>query len=188
MSISSIESYGQTSSIYGTSTKTNPANSAISLGANPADTVQISSEAKAMYEKAQAEKVQASSQNLTNDGLDPNKDIEVWQVPSWMADFGALYTPDMSGPSEIGWGLGTVTVQGKEYQHNSDWEEYFESINTHYDDTMEDNGINGIIDHYNQVIYDQERSAELKEDFYSRLEADVELQELMDKLGVFMPA
>ncbi len=62
MSISSIESYGQTSPIYGTSLSNSSSAKAsqISLSTEIIDTVQISNEAKELYARSQAE---SNSQN-----------------------------------------------------------------------------------------------------------------------------
>lgn len=112
------------------------------------------------------------------------KNLEEYQVPSWLADVHPIL---INGDIGIVDGQGNplsrsqIFIRGGNLQPSSDLDEYHQIVTKHYQDALKDNKITNV---YQDIILNPEQGEKVKNDFYSRLTTDDRAKELMRQFGI----
>ena len=116
-----------------------------------------------------------------------NLPLEAYSIPSWMAD----YCPDavdLSAESDLSRWESEPDIMRQEYtekqnyrsKYSDELSEYTGKLNGYFQESLRDRGIEPGLDYYQNIVLNNENSAQIHQDVKEKLAGDDRMMELMD--------
>jgi len=150
-------------------------------GATKSDTVQISAQAKELAGNIQSNHSQVGTSRAVSD---QNLPLEAFSLPGWYTDLNSDY---VMVDSE----LGTKYSESNRARYDTlsskdknDLSEYQNTLQKHFQEGLQQLGIESPADYYKNIVLNQQGSEELHQVVHQSLAADSRAMELMKQFGI----